>query len=125
MLARVFVRLLAVLLFVLAASTARPAHASTLLFYGVVCEQYGTDLSYALYTCTAYVSGGTGSYTYTWNIRNTWGFDYTFTGRDSFNGSCRDRETRYHRVTVTDSSGATVSGNATIFYCHADDGSID
>lgn len=118
MVARVSVRLLAVLLIVLAVSAAQPAHASTLTVNSVTCVQTGTypgdPANYGTYACTANVSGGTGSYTYTWTVSNGWYNGGTFVGGQTITGNCKYNTVRINQVTVTDSSGAAANGSGAI-----------
>lgn len=118
MVARLSVRLVAVLLFVLAVSAAQPAYASTLTVNSVTCWQTGSypadPANYGTYSCTANVSGGTGSYSYIWTVATGWSPGGSFPGGQTINGNCKYNTVRFNSVTVTDSSGATASGSSYI-----------
>jgi hypothetical protein len=111
-------RLVAVLLFGLAMSVAQPAHASTLTVNSVNCVQTGAyapdPANYGTYSCTANVSGGTGSYSYTWTVSTGWYPGSTFSGGQTINGVCKYNTVRINQVTVQDSSGATASGSGAV-----------
>ena len=107
-------RLLAVLLFVFAMSATPPAHATTLTV-SMSCGITGPYPGYpgfSAYSCTAYPSGGTGSYTaYTWTVYSGWYNSHTYAGAQTENFGCKHNTVRYQDVTVTDSSGATASAS--------------
>lgn len=118
MVARLSLRLVAVLLIVLAVSAAQPAYAATLTVNAVTCWQTGTypadPANYGTYACTATVSGGIGSYSYTWTVSTGWSPGSTFPGGSTITGTCKYNTVRLNRVTVTDSSGATASGSGSV-----------
>jgi hypothetical protein len=118
MVARLSLRLVAVLLVVCAVAAAQPAHAATLTVNSVTCWQTGTypadPANYGTYACTANVSGGTGSYSYTWTVSTGWSPGGTFSGGQTITGNCKYNTVRINSVTVTDSSGATASGTGSI-----------
>ena len=123
MVARLFVRLLAVLAFVFAMSVAQPAYATALTVDSVTCVitgYYAPDPThYGTYSCTANASGGTGTYTnYRWTVF-TWccGDPYFGSGQTVY-GNCAWGTYRFHNVTVTDSSGATAGGAGNINCAH-------
>ncbi|WP_042377655.1 hypothetical protein [Streptacidiphilus melanogenes] len=115
-------RLAAPLLLALATfGVATPAHASTPLTAGFgvgACTDDGLmpgKVNVDQFDCSAWASGGTGSYTYTFS-----GVAYaTFLGYispDDGWGMCNEGQHATVQVTVTDSSGATATARTT-FLC--------
>jgi len=88
-------------------SSPLPASADTLAVTSLDCQP-----RHGGYLCTGYVSGGTGTYTYLWNI------GATYSGPDSSKAvtGCPTGSTtvRTVRFTVTDSSGASASQSTSI-----------
>lgn len=131
-LARVPRLLVLLALAVVVASLLAPAPAvagGPLTIFSLNCAQVipGAGMYAGDFSCTGYVAGGTGSYTYTWTTRsyNYQRNIYIWTQSDtadssSVYGAC-DWEARY-RVTLhaTDSSGMTVSKNYDYLYCTLD-----
>lgn len=111
-------RLVAVLTFALTVTLAEPAHASTLTVHSVTCAQTGAyapdPANYGTYSCTANVSGGTGSYSYVWTVSTGWSPGGSFSGGQTINGVCKYNTVRINEVTVTDSAGATASGTGSV-----------
>ena len=112
-------RLVAVLLFVFTMSVTQPAHADTLTV-SMTCSgmsPYPGYPGFSAYSCTAYPSGGTGSYTsYTWTVSSGWYSSYTYVGAQTENFGCKHYTVRFQDVMVTDSSGATASASSST-YC--------
>jgi hypothetical protein len=93
-------------------SSSLPASAATLTVTSLACNVY-----HGGFTCTAYVSGGTGVYSYTWNQTakfRTDGADGSYIAV-----SCTVGTSRRVSFFVTDSAGATASAT-TIVYCYAE-----
>lgn len=89
--------------------------ANTLSVTYLYCEDTGGGGTYYNNTfCEAYVSGGTGSYTFDWNVIETSRAD--FADGSVITGVCTDSYPV--TFTVTDSSGASASRSDT-FRCYA------
>jgi hypothetical protein len=118
MFARPLTRLLAVLTLFLAMAVAQPASAATLTTTAscVYTGPYPSDpVHYAAFSCTAYPSGGTGSYSYYWTLF-TWCCGDTYQGNTkTINKGCPWGSHYIFFVDVTDSSGATAHASAGIF----------
>ncbi|HEY0167379.1 MAG TPA: hypothetical protein VGB75_10090 [Jatrophihabitans sp.] len=118
MVARLSVRLLAVLLFAAAMSVAQPAHASTLTVNSATCAvtgYYAPDpANYGTFSCTATASGGTGSYSYSWTVFSWCCGDSYYGSGPTITGNCKWGTARIFTVYVTDSSGAMASKGATV-----------
>jgi len=83
----------------------------------VGCAQHGIDYNQGSFSCSAYVSGGTGSYSYNWSpVLNA---DIGQNGGDYVLGSCTLGRTARVNLVVTDSSGASVASVGR-FYCSSD-----
>jgi hypothetical protein len=111
-------RVVAALLFALIVPLAEPAHASTLTVSSVACAQTGAyagdPANYGTYSCTANVSGGTGSYSYVWTVSTGWYPGYSFSGGQTITGVCKYNTVRINEVKVTDSAGATAYGTGSL-----------
>ena len=116
-------RLLATFALLVTMAVAQPAEAATLTVNSVTCVVTGTytpdPIHYGTYSCTASVSGGTGSYvSYTWTIENLWsGSSYSFAGGKTITGNCQYNVYRRYGVAVKDSAGATATGSAGWWTC--------
>ncbi|MFE9428323.1 hypothetical protein ACFYNO_35845 [Kitasatospora sp. NPDC006697] len=116
-------RLAAPLLLALAAfgATAAPAHAATPLTAGFgtgACTDdglYPGKVNVDEFDCSAWASGGTGSYTYTFSGVANATFRGSFSPDDGW-GICVLGQRTTVQVTVTDSSGATATAQ-TSFIC--------
>ncbi|ABX05533.1 MAG TPA: hypothetical protein DEF47_19505 [Herpetosiphon sp.] len=84
---------------------------------GVSCYSLGIQYNRGAFACDAYVSGGTGSYSYNWSpVLNA---DIGQNGGDYVLGSCTLGRTARVNLVVTDSSGASVASVGR-FYCSSD-----
>ena len=105
------VRLSLVLMLALATlSVSTSARASTPIVNSLYCYQISVQPPwFATYHCVADVSGGTGSYVYTWKIYSSHGNDTRGTSEPEIDYTCgRDSQFRID-LFVTDSAGATGS----------------
>jgi hypothetical protein len=111
-------RIIAVLMFVATMTVASPADATALTVDSVTCWATGSypsdPANYGTYSCAASVSGGTGSYSYSWWVSSGWSSGGPWPGGQTMNGVCKYGQLRINQVTVTDSSHATASGSAGI-----------
>ncbi|HEY0734744.1 MAG TPA: hypothetical protein VGD69_07535 [Herpetosiphonaceae bacterium] len=107
-------RLFAILLFAAALATAHSAAAvEPLTITSLKCENLGAGKA----LCDATVTGGTGSYTYTWSklVGGTPMNSWTTTDGSTMTG-CTVGTTNYFRLVVQDSAGATASATRGV-YC--------
>lgn len=118
MAARLFVRLFAVLAFVVTMAVAQPAHATTLTVNSAPCVitgYYAPDpANYGTFSCTANASGGTGGYSYSWTVFAWCCGDSYYGSGQTITGNCKWGTVRVFTVYVTDSSGATASKGTSI-----------
>ncbi|MET8629658.1 hypothetical protein ABZW30_39035 [Kitasatospora sp. NPDC004669] len=92
---------------------AAPAHADTALSADVTC-----DAGNSRWVCDASVSGGSGSYSYSWSAVTNAGF-FSGLASSSAYGPCRTNMPAGVQVTVTDTAtGASVSAPGR-FFCYA------
>jgi hypothetical protein len=98
------------------------AGASTPIWVSVNCYQVGVQPPwYATYHCIGGVSGGTGSYAYTWKINSSHGSYTLFTSEPEIDYTCgRDSQFRID-LYVTDSAGATASVMGDYYWCNVGD----
>jgi len=115
-------RLLAVVAFALTMTLAPPAHATALTVNSAPCAvtgYYAPDpANYGTFSCTANVSGGTGSYSYTWTVFSFCCGDAYYGSGQTITGNCRWGTVRIFTVYVTDSSNATASKGTSISCTH-------
>lgn len=103
MLQRLFVLLLLV---VATVAVSTPARASTLTVSDVMCGSSGST-----FTCEAYLSGGTGTYTsFRWGVATGPNTMYYYTSEPRFSQRCMNGIHYAVNFRVTDSAGATASG---------------
>ena len=93
------------------------AAAPQALTVGVSCYSNGIQYNRGSFACDAYVSGGTGSYSYSWSPALN--ADIMHNGGDYILGSCTLGRTARVNLVVTDSSGASVASVGR-FYCSSD-----
>lgn len=87
------------------------------LTVGVSCYSNGIQYNRGAFACDAYVSGGTGSYSYSWSPALN--ADIMQNGGDYVLGSCTLGRTARVNLVVTDSSGASVASVGRL-YCSSD-----
>lgn len=90
------------------------AAAPTPLSVFVGCAQHGIDYNQGSFSCSAYVSGGTGLYNYSWSARNA---SIDTTVGDSIFGYCEPYTSFLVKLTVTDSNGLRKSVDYGYLYC--------
>jgi hypothetical protein len=107
---RLMVAALVALSFIGLCSSPSPAAAST-LSATMYCTGLGGGPPRGYFYCNASVSGGSGSYSYLWQLSSNALIDSQSNGSSSshIDGSCRSNYSYTVTFTVTDSLGATAS----------------
>jgi len=100
-------------------SVSTSARASTPMVNSLYCYQIALQPPwFATYHCVASVSGGTGSYVYTWKINSSHGNYNLVTSEPEVDYTCgRDSQFRID-LFVTDSAGATGSIMGDYYSCN-------
>jgi hypothetical protein len=115
-------RLLAVVAFAVTMTFAPPAHATALTVNSAPCVitgYYAPDPThYGTFSCTANVSGGTGSYSYRWTVFTWCCGDQYWASTQTITGNCAWGSIRIFDVYVTDSAGAMASKGTSINCTH-------
>jgi hypothetical protein len=114
---RLFGRMFAVLVFAVALAAAQPASAAALTVSTScsVTGYYAPDpANYGTFSCTAVASGGSGGYSYTWNVFSFCCGDAYWGSGPTITGNCKWGTSRLFIVYVSDSAGATTSKGASV-----------